>query len=732
MILLDSFKEIDLDRYAAMTVEMLPGADLCMMVYNYREEVEWANRDDCSAVSDYMARNNVFKSLGQSQNDKRIDNREDKIVACYPIRKTDNVIAGYLVFFVRNQTNVIYFNCQRVAGIFNNIAFILQNELSYIHEVNNLAIELGERYDELSMLHSSDLPRTCKDSHHILSSYIHKCADYLDIDYACILIPERNAFFRAGKYYTSNNPEVDEIIQNVAKTSLNLLQEGLETVAINDKDDPLLSNADLAIDKKILSVPIFDDNDFARAVLVCVNNHNKRDFTYSDRLTVETVCTKVTKHLRDTEDRLTQLYNRSGFEQAVLCRLMRDKDTKHLALINICQFNVINGAYGVDVGDQVLQKLGSHFKEQLQDKGFAGRLESDHFAVFINENANVHAEYVLRSIVSSIHELAFYANNKQFSVEVKCSLVEVENHTKSLSDSYYTAELALQEAKEYGNKNIVVFKPQMANLNQRKKKMSMVGNIKHALEENRFTLYAQNIRSLKQGNDHYELLVRMLDENGDIVPPNDFIPTAEQYNIMSSIDRWVLNTALKMLSACELSDAKSNIKWGINLSGSTMSDTGFLQHISGELQSSSVCPSNLYFEITETAAIENYDTCIAFMNHIHSMGIHFALDDFGSGLSSFSYLKKLPIDYLKIDGSLVKDIVNSELDYTMVSAIAQIANVLGVQIIAEYVENDAIIEKLNELGVDYAQGFGVMKPMPFSEVIESLSGTNTLLQHSSM
>ena len=306
------------------------------------------------------------------------------------------------------------------------------------------------------------------------------------------------------------------------------------------------------------------------------------------------------------------------------------------------------------------------------------------------------------------------------SIKSRAGVIALNSKETAIADHMYAAELALISAKESDTNHVVIYKPGNASLLKRKKQLIQVENIKSALEEGRFVLYCQRIQPLIGDEVHYEILVRMIDESGKLVFPDDFIPVAERYNLMNLLDRWIIRHALMLLSREEYRDISANYKWGINISGVTIGDHDFHDFVSDCLHEYDFQPTNLYFEITETAAIKNFRNCMSFMNKIHSMGVQFALDDFGSGLSSFSYLKKLSIDYLKIDGSLVKDIVSSRLDQTMVSSIADIANVLNVKTIAEYVENDAIMKKLEELNIDYVQGYGVMKPREVEAELKSL------------
>jgi len=242
--------------------------------------------------------------------------------------------------------------------------------------------------------------------------------------------------------------------------------------------------------------------------------------------------------------------------------------------------------------------------------------------------------------------------------------------------------------------------------------MQWIARIHRAIEENRLLLYRQNIVAVTGtgGVEHAEILLRMQDENGAIILPMAFIPAAERYNVMPMIDRWVVTHAFEWLVANPLSSNNHPQFFSINLSGQSLGDRNFLQHIVDEFVRTGVAAERICFEITETSAIANIGRAKDFISVLKKRGCCFALDDFGSGMSSYSYLKNLDVDYLKIDGAFVKDVAHDPVDFAMVESINRIGHVMGIRIIAEFVENEPTLRKLNEIGVDFAQGFGIHKP----------------------
>jgi EAL domain-containing protein (putative c-di-GMP-specific phosphodiesterase class I) len=283
-----------------------------------------------------------------------------------------------------------------------------------------------------------------------------------------------------------------------------------------------------------------------------------------------------------------------------------------------------------------------------------------------------------------------------------------------------SADIACYAAKDLGRNRVHLFEEADDHTSKRHGEMHWVSRITEALQQDRFILYKQTIAGIVENEEHhYEILIRMLDDSGKIIPPGAFIPAAERYNMMPAIDRWVIRNlfafcAGEFFTGNPEQPATTQI-YTINLSGNSVNDADFLQFVRDQFTLHELPPERFCFEITETSAIANLSSAATFISELKNMGCLFALDDFGSGLSSFGYLKNLPVDFLKIDGQFVKDIVDDPIDAAMVKSINEIGHVMGIRTIAEFVENDAILNKLKEIGVDFAQGYGISRPEPLIE-----------------
>jgi EAL domain-containing protein (putative c-di-GMP-specific phosphodiesterase class I) len=327
------------------------------------------------------------------------------------------------------------------------------------------------------------------------------------------------------------------------------------------------------------------------------------------------------------------------------------------------------------------------------------------------------ARQVAEDLRRVIKDFRFTWEEKTFALGVSIGLVPITADCGSLSEILSAADAACYVAKEQGRNRIQVYQPHDTTMTQCHQEMQWVHRITRALAEERFCLYYQTIAPLAmhhRGEIHGEILIRMVDEQGELVSPMTFIPAAERYHLMPAIDRWVIRTALAVMAQTQkaMPPHTAQRHFTINLSGQSLGDDQFLEFVIEQLQQNHIAAGQVCFEITETAAIANLADAVRCMTTLRESGCRFALDDFGSGLSSFTYLKQLPVDYLKIDGSFVKGMLEDPIDCAMVASINQIGHIMGIQTIAEFVENDAILAKLKELGVDYAQGYGIAKPVP--------------------
>ncbi|HEX5126814.1 MAG TPA: EAL domain-containing protein [Rhodocyclaceae bacterium] len=425
-----------------------------------------------------------------------------------------------------------------------------------------------------------------------------------------------------------------------------------------------------------------------------------------------------------THDALTDLVNRREFERRLSTALSKadnsnEPASKGLSLLylDLDQFKLINDTCGHVAGDQLLIQVAGLIRSKLRSEDTLARLGGDEFAVLLENCPPEVAARVAESIRQTIRDLQFIWQDKGFTIGVSIGLVSRDGD-QNMSDLLKAADSACYVAKDKGRNVVHIYREADVETMRRNGEMGWVARIEHALREDRFQLYVQPIaaRSWVKGIEHvhYEVLVRMLDEQGSVVMPMAFIPAAERYGLMPRIDRWIVEHALDLLESREPDAPQFTLS--INLSATSINQDSFLPFLREQLTTRRIRTSDICFEVTETAAIASLTQSSRMMHEIKSLGCQFSLDDFGSGMSSFAYLKHLPVDFVKIDGGFVKDIEEDLIDRAMVSAINDIAHVMGIRTIAEFVESSSIHKRLNAIGVDFVQGYAIGRPIPVTEL----------------
>ncbi|MBZ0096635.1 MAG: EAL domain-containing protein [Sulfuricella sp.] len=424
---------------------------------------------------------------------------------------------------------------------------------------------------------------------------------------------------------------------------------------------------------------------------------------------------------QSTHDALTGLFNRHEFEYQVK-QAIRDAQVsgrEHSLLhMDVDQFKVINDTCGHVAGDELLKRYTAQLSELLRQGDVLARAGGDEFGLLLENCSVQQALHIAGKIQEMTQHFRFVWGGNTFSIGISIGLIGIDRESESVMYVMGRVDAACHMAKEVGRNNIYVHDEEDQALHARHGEMQWTPRITKALEEQRMVLYCQSIArcdALADLNSHYEILIRMLDESGNLILPGSFLPAAERYNLIATIDRWVISAYFSWLA--EHPAHLKALEFGsVNLSGRSLGDNGCLIHIENQLREFAIPAEKICFEITETEAIGNLTKAQYFIERLKSHGCSFALDDFGSGLSSYAYLKNLPVDFLKIDGVFVKDMASDPANHAMVESINHIGHVMGRKTIAEFVENQEIVKILGELGVDYMQGYGIAKPRPLGEL----------------
>lgn len=419
-----------------------------------------------------------------------------------------------------------------------------------------------------------------------------------------------------------------------------------------------------------------------------------------------------------SHDTLTGLINRREFEIRLKEAIFEAKEhnlASVICYVDLDQFKVVNDTCGHHAGDKLLVQISNLMQDCLRSSDTLGRLGGDEFGILLIDCDIDAALIIAEKIRYAVEKFKFFWENRVFRIGTSIGVAQITAETQSLTDLLSAADSACYVAKKHGRNQVHLYTADDKHIAQHHGQMHWIQRIHNALEEDRFELHFQTIESLKKdtrGKLSGEILVRMLDEKNQLIMPDLFIPAAERYQLMPAIDKWVLARAFETLST----SPSSSTNWGmctINLSGQSIGEQNLLDYILELLKKSNVSPEIICFEITESAVISNLETAQIFIKTLKNLGCRFALDDFGTGLSSFSYLKNLPVDYLKLDGELVLDVAVDAASYAMVAAINNVAHVMNMETIAEHVESEEILKALRSLSVDYVQGYAIDIPVNF-------------------
>lgn len=422
-----------------------------------------------------------------------------------------------------------------------------------------------------------------------------------------------------------------------------------------------------------------------------------------------------------THDSLTSLVNRHEFEvriESALLTAQRDDREHAICYLDLDQFKVINDTCGHVAGDELLRQISNLLRSKVRNNDTIARPGGDEFGLLMEGCPLVQAHRAAENLRTAIEDFQFVWDDIRFRIGVSIGVVLIDSESSGVTEVLQQADTACYAAKDKGRNRVHLFLREDEELAKRRGEMRWVTEIQAALETDRYRLYVQPIVPVhltESGYEHYEVLIRMIDANGGEIPPGAFLPAAERYGLAARIDRWVLSHLLEWL-ANNRAVAERVSMFSVNLSGLTLANELFLGYAIHLLKESQVPTNKICFEITETAVISNLSQATRFISTLKDLGCLFALDDFGSGLSSFAYLKSLPVDYLKIDGMFVRDVHIDPINRALVKSINDVGKVMGKRTIAEFVENNDVLEVLAELNVDYGQGYGIGKPFPLDEL----------------
>ncbi len=603
---------------------------------------------------------------------------------------------------------------------------LIKKNLEKEQELNSIADELTHRYEELNLIYSSDdNVQNLSHGRELLQQIVINASNFLEVDLVTILLPDKNVSLHYSKQ-THSSHKYQLILNTLRKEVFMQLQIHKNSMVINRFEDAMNTNIFIELPYKVVISPMLNAENKVIGLMAIINENNRIDFTNSDRNLLEVLANKASTIVVHNFDPLTGLENSHSFEMIVMDTLKQSwQNGSHHAIANIDidRMAVINAISGLEAGDTLIKKVANTLSHMVRSYDTVARLGSDKFAVLLKNCDLEKAQKLMQKIADTVAKMELDWENDIHEVSISIGIAPITADIQTVSSVLGNVESARMAAKEHGRNQIQVFKLDDSDLLRRKTLISWVSKTQSALRDDRFELHAQLIYPIIKNKKipHFEILVRMLDEQGKLIPPDNFLPAAENFFLMPKLDRWVIKNTFSLLQQQFKKYGHNTCVVSINLSGQSITSSGLQNFIEFMLDKYSIDPTIVCFEVTETSAMSNLEEAQEFIAKIHQLGCSFSLDDFGTGLSSFAYLQNLDVDYLKIDGSFVKHIVENEVSSSMVSAINQVGHAMNLKTIAEYVENESILKKLKEMGIDYAQGYGINKPQLFTEQMANIN-----------
>ena len=596
----------------------------------------------------------------------------------------------------------------------------LRRELSLRSQLGSREHDLGVRERDLSLMLEMSTHQSAASSDADEFDLILKTAlEHMNCALAALWVPDKNIVLSMTR---SGQPMAPDSLRRAQKHLLAWMQLQQRTIVVNHISKVA---SDVAAPYKILACPVRHPSERVMGVLALFNPPSAADFDSHQTRIAEMLAKKATVVIQAHYDSSTGLMTRQAFERHAKALLVSDRSPEsHVILyLDIDRLHVINETFGMHVGDDVIVTVAACMATALPSGALSARISGDRFAVLIPSIGMEAAATVAEKIRAATAAIVPRAGQGSFEVAASLGVAPVGHGENALAHALATAEIACKAAKDRGRNRVEVFQDSDQSIVKRHTDILVIGKLREALSGDGFRLDAQPILPLRgnHGRPRFELLIRMLGDRGEIIAPGKFLSSAERYQLMPAIDRWVVRRSCELLGAHSRSVSGPMGRFAINLSGQSLQDESFLDWIIGQIRISKLPPDVLCFELTETATIGNLSKAQAFMRTLQDLGCQFALDDFGTGVSSLAYLKDLSVNYLKIDGSFVRDAMTNTRSESLIKAIAQLAKVMNLETIAEYVETDNLRVKMADLGVDYGQGFAMGKAQPLEELLREMA-----------
>jgi diguanylate cyclase (GGDEF)-like protein len=649
-----------------------------------------------------------------------------RTVLVLPVYTDSNVGLGLLVcVFTKNAGKSSSFNPNVLASILQPAVQIIGEVLSSGSRLNSVQQRANNAEKELKVIYQIDEKiHGMSKSHSSLAQLAGQSGRFLGISYSVLLLPSKririSATHSSGKEV--NRKAVDKYLIGTLLPKL----EGHRDPVIFDVpgvggNDPVFASGFQA-----MVCPLLDRNGSVEGVLAQLGRVDNQPFDTSHTRFMSHIVRKVEYVIEQLFDSLTGLMNRDGFEaqlEEAQRTLKTDQDLHHIIYFDLDNLQLVNDTFNHEAGDEVLKRFAQLIDEVLPNSAIASRLTGDVFAILLTKSTVEDALKLTNKIHDDSEKLRYLQGDKSLQVTVSIGIAEFSNKKRDGGTVLTQARIACESAKSHGRDRVEIYDQDNLSVIRRYDDMNLIAQIQRNLDGDGFDLVAQPIKSLS-GRDNlqrHELLLRMKDADGNPVSSGALFSAAERYKLMPQIDRWVVSRTLQFLHEHVPYLIEYGSVFAINLSGQSLGDDDILNFILDELEASEVPETSICFEVTESAAVSNRVKAQAFIDKLRERGCRFSLDDFGAGLSSFAYLKSFKVDTLKIDGGFIRDIVENRISESMVAAITQVAKVMELETVAEYVETKQAELLITRLGVDFAQGYLVGKPIPLEDVLAQMT-----------
>jgi diguanylate cyclase (GGDEF)-like protein len=565
-------------------------------------------------------------------------------------------------------------------------------------------------------------------SHAGLAQLVGQSGRFLGIAYSVLLIPSKRIRISAthSSWKTVNRKALDRYLVDTLfrKVEGEIGPIVFEVPAVQGSDNP----ADQGY--QVMLCPLLDGGGNLEGVIAQFGRVSGQSFDASHKRFMAHIVRKIEYVIEQSFDSMTGLMNRSGFEAQIhesMKSLADNEDAHQLIYFDLDNLQLVNDTFDRQAGDDMIVRFAQLIEEHIPNNAVATRLTDDDFVILLTHSTVNDAIGLTEEIRKDSHVLRYLRGDKSLQVTVSAGIAEL-NRKSSAGDSLTASRIACDSAKDHGRDRYEIHDQKNQSIIQRYDDMYLVSEIQKSLDTDAFTLTAQPIVALDTDDrkTRFEILLRMQDDKGNRVSSDAFFSAAERYQLMPQIDRWVVSNTLGRLAKFKDFLEDTGAMFAINLSGQSLGDDALLSFIEEEIDQTGVPSKSLCFEVTESAAVSSRDKAGVFIDALRERGCRFSLDDFGAGLSSFAYLKSFNVDVLKIDGSFIRDIANNRISESMVAAITQVAKVMELETVAEYVENEKIRKLVAELGVNYAQGHAIGKPVNLDEVLAELTSQSRI------